>query len=70
MVRYTILLEGQKLVVPSHVKTLLDFNNSLVLKPFLLLYKITQKIYLDKYLKVALLPTEYYQQIMDLDRSA
>ncbi len=70
IVRYTILLEGQKLVVPVHVKTLLDFNNSLVLKPFLLLYKITQKIYLDKYLKVALLPTEYYQQIMDLDRSA
>lgn len=68
LVRYTILLEGQKLVVPPKVMQLLGFSKILWLKPFLPLYKFTQKIKLDKFLKQALLPTNYTKQIMDLDR--
>lgn len=68
--RYLILLEGQKLVVPQRVKQLLSMNGASWLKPFLLLYKFTQKIRLDSILKKALLPTDYAQQIMALDRMA
>lgn len=68
LVRYTILLEGQKLVVPSRVTHLLNFSNILWLKPFLLLYKFTQKIKIDKFLKSALLPSAFKQQIFALDR--
>ncbi len=68
--RYLILLEAQKLVVPFRVKNLLLLSNFSVLKPFLLLYKFTQKIKFDKFLKQALLPPDYAQQIMALDRMA
>lgn len=70
LVRYTILLEGQKLVVPAKVMQLLGFSKVSWLKPFLPLYKFTQKIKLDKILKQALLPPNYAKQIMDLDRLA
>jgi hypothetical protein len=68
LIRYAILLEGQKLVVPIRVMQLLDFSKILWLKPFLLLYKFTQKIKLDKLLKSALLPSAFKQQIFALDR--
>jgi hypothetical protein len=68
VLRYIILLEGQKLIVPSHVKKLLSFTDILLLKPFLQFYKFMQKISLDKYLKMALLPPDYAKQIMALDR--
>jgi ER-bound oxygenase mpaB/B'/Rubber oxygenase, catalytic domain len=66
--RYLILLEGQKLVVPAHIKTLLGFNSISLLIPFLKIYQLSKKIGLDKTLKSALLPTKYKQQIFDLDR--
>ncbi len=68
--RYFILWEGQKLVVPLRVSNLLSMSSFSVLKPFLLLYKFTQKIRFDKFLKQALLPPDYAQQIMALDRMA
>lgn len=70
LVRYLILLEAQKLVVPNRVKTLLSMSSFTTLKPFLLLYKFTQKIKVDKFLKQTLLPPTYAQQIMALDRVA
>lgn len=66
--RYLILWEGQKLVVPFRARNLLSMSRFSVLKPFLLLYKFTQKIKFDKFLKQALLPPNYAQQIMALDR--
>lgn len=66
--RYLILWEGQKLVVPLRARKLLSMSRFSVLKPFLLLYKFTQKIKFDKFLKQALLPPDYAQQIMALDR--
>lgn len=68
--RYLILWEGQKLVVPFRARNLLSMSRFSVLKPFLLLYKFTQKIKFDKFLKQALLPPDYAQQIMALDRMA
>jgi len=68
--RYLILWEGQKLVVPFRVRNLLSMSRFSVLKPFLLLYKFTQKIKFDKFLKQALLPPNYAKQIMALDRMA
>ena len=65
--RYIILLEGQKLVVSSHVKNLLGFNNFLLLKPFLSIYKIAQKLNFDKLIKFVLLPSDYKKQILALD---
>ena len=67
LLRYIILLEGQKLVVPFHVKNLLGFNNFLLLKPFLWFYKIAQKLNFDKLIKSVLLPSDYKQQILALD---
>ena len=66
--RYLILREGQKLVVPFRARNLLSMSRFSVLKPFLLLYKFTQKINCDKFLKQALLPPEYAKRIMALDR--
>ncbi len=70
LMRYLILLEAQKLVVPNRVKSLLSMSSYSSLKPFLLLYKFTQKMKVDKFLKQALLPPSYAQQIMTLDRVA
>ena len=67
ILRYVILLEGQKLVMPTHVRKLLGFSSFSTLTPLLWLYKIAQKIRFDKFLKSTLLPPKYYQQIMDLD---
>lgn len=65
--RYFILLEGQKLVVPSYVKGLLGFSNISILPVFLWFYKITRKLNFDKFLKSVLLPNNYKQQIFALD---
>lgn len=70
LIRYTILVEGQKLVVPSRVRHLLGLQEFSSLKPFLLLYKYAQKIRFDKFLKQLLLPADYTQQIAALDRLA
>ena len=68
LMRYIILLEAQKLVVPKHVKVLLDFNGFSLLKPFLWLYKIARKLSFDKLLKSTLLPSNYKKQVFALDR--
>jgi ER-bound oxygenase mpaB/B'/Rubber oxygenase, catalytic domain len=67
LLRYIILLEGQKLVVPSHVKGLLGFSSISILPVFLWFYKITRKFNFDKFLKSVLLPNNYKQQIFALD---
>ncbi len=70
LVRYAILIEGQKLVVPAYVRHLLGLREFSGLKPFLLLYKYAQKARIDKFLKQLLLPPRYAEQIMALDRLA
>ncbi len=65
--RYLILLEGQKLVTPPHVRHLLRMPDTSSLRPFVALYKQSRKIRADKLLKQLLLPPAYAAQIMGLD---
>ncbi|WP_313805622.1 oxygenase MpaB family protein [Flavobacterium sp.] len=65
--RYRLLLEAQKLVVPSVVSRLLNFSGIKLLPPVLILYKICKKIKIDSFLKNLLLPKNYKKQIAELD---
>ncbi|GAB3204583.1 hypothetical protein ABID22_002517 [Pontibacter aydingkolensis] len=67
-IRYLLLLEAQKLVVPNLVKTLLNFSSTAWLVPVLAVYKIARKFNLDWLLKEAILPGEYKSDIKALDR--
>lgn len=65
--RFRILIEGQKLIVPDRVKELLQFNDFSLLAAFITLYKISRLMKLDRMLKAILLPSDYQAQIMALD---
>lgn len=66
-IRYLILREGQKLVVPPHIKKLLQFGRISLLQPVVVLYKLFRKINMDWLLKTAILPPAYKAQIKALD---
>lgn len=65
--RYKLLLEGQKLVVPEKVSELLQLGKVSLLTPVLAFYKLTRKVKLDWFLKSAVLPKEYKAEIKELD---
>ncbi len=67
MVRYKLLIEAQKLVVPKRVKELMHFSNFAMLAPAVPLYKFSRLIKLDPLVKNILLPSAYKKQISDLD---
>lgn len=66
-VRYFILLEAQKLVVPEQVSRLLRFRKYSLLLPVVPAYKLSRKLKLDWLLKSLLLPPDYKQQIEALN---
>jgi len=61
------LIEAQKLVVPERVKELLQFNDFSLLTPVVPLYKISRLMKMDWLLKNILLPSDYKDQINELD---
>jgi hypothetical protein len=65
--RFKVLIEGQKLVVPGRVKELLDFNDFSLLTPVVPIYKISRLMKMDWLLKKILLPSDYKDQIQELD---
>lgn len=65
--RFKVLIEGQKLVVPERVKELLHFSDFSLLGPAVPLYKVSRLMKLDWILKNILLPKEYMEQIKSLD---
>ena len=65
--RYKLLIESQKLVVPSHAKQLLKMGTVSWISPILYLYKLSRKIRLDWFLKSLVLPKTYQKQIKELD---
>lgn len=65
--RFKVLIEGQKLVVPDRVKELLQFRDLSLLTPVVPLYKISRLMKMDWMLKNMLLPYEYKEQINELD---
>jgi len=66
-IRYRILLETQKMLVPGKVFDLLKFKRKSLLFPFLFLYKICRALKIDSLLKALLLPANYKRQIENLD---
>lgn len=65
--RFKVLIEGQKLVVPDRVKQLLLFNDFSLLTPVVPLYKVSRLMKMDWLLKNILLPSDYKDQINELD---
>ena len=65
--RFKVLTEGQKLVVPDRVKELLDFSDFSFLTPVVPVYKISRLMKMDWLLKNILLPSDYKDQINELD---
>ena len=65
--RFKVLTEGQKLVVPDKVKELLQFNDFSLLTPVVPIYKISRLMKMDWLLKNILLPSDYKDQINELN---
>lgn len=67
VIRFNVLIESQKLVVPQRVKTLMGFGGVSFLKPLIPLYKLTRVFKAEWLLKNILLPPDYNAQIKALD---
>ena len=65
--RFKVLIEGQKLVAPDRVKQLLNFRDFSLLTPVVPVYKVSKLMKMDWLLKNILLPSDYKDQINDLD---
>jgi ER-bound oxygenase mpaB/B'/Rubber oxygenase, catalytic domain len=65
--RYYVLLETQKLLVPNEVYVLLSFKRKSILKPLVVVYKWSRYLQLDWIFKAILLPHQYKTQIKSLD---
>lgn len=65
--RYALVLESQRLVVPSKVKELLGLGNVKWLHIFLPFYKFCRVLKLDGLIKTIILPSAYRSQVRDLD---
>jgi hypothetical protein len=66
--RFSVLKEGQKLVVPHRVKELLGLNKPSLLTPVVPLYKFSRFLRLDRLIKTVLMPAGYRDQIRALDQ--
>jgi len=67
IIRFNLLLEVQKLIVPKIAKDKL-FNNTIPsLKPIIKMYKISRLVKMDSAIKNLLLPSEYKNQIKEID---
>lgn len=65
--RFKMLIEGQKLVVPERVKMLLNLSDFSLLTPVVPMYKISRTMRLDGLIKNLLLPSNYKEHIKQLD---
>lgn len=67
-IRYLILKESQKLVVPLHVRQLLDFRKPFLFRALISLYTLMRRLKLDWMLKALILPKAYKRQVEALSR--
>ncbi|HMU45926.1 MAG TPA: oxygenase MpaB family protein [Chitinophagaceae bacterium] len=65
--RYRLLIETQKKVVPVYARKLLKMNSFSWLTPVLIFYKLSRKVKLDWFLKSLVLPSAYKKQIREMD---
>lgn len=66
-IRYGILIQAQKLVLPAKVRSLLSFGRFSWLRPVVPIYKLSRLFRMDKAIKSVLLPSAYHKQIKELD---
>ena len=66
-VRFLILKESQKLVVPPYVNQLLQLGKINWISPLIAIYKLSRLVKLDGLLKAIILPQNYKRQIRELD---
>jgi len=67
IVRFNLLLGVQKLIVPKIAKDKLFKNQIMLLKPVIIVYKISKIIKMDTTIKNVLLPKKYENQIKEID---
>ncbi|MEO8110191.1 MAG: oxygenase MpaB family protein [Ginsengibacter sp.] len=65
--RYTVLLEGQAMVVPEKVRSLLNMRKYSLLSPIIPLYKFSRMIKADSFIKSLILPQKFKKEISELD---
>ncbi|MEO6882751.1 MAG: oxygenase MpaB family protein [Bacteroidia bacterium] len=68
-IRFFILIEGQKLVIPEKVRILLDFKKKSLLSIILPFYKLSRFCKLDGAVKKVLFPNKYEKEIKEIDSS-
>jgi hypothetical protein len=66
-IRYFLLIEGQKLIIPERVRELLHFKKTSTLSLILPFYKLSRLIHLDNFIKRLILPKKYQLEIFALD---
>ena len=69
-IRYRLLLEAQTLVGPQKVRESLSFRKFSLLRPVLGAYKLSRKVKLDGLMKAIILPSEYKNEIRELDHQS
>ncbi|MDQ6902308.1 MAG: DUF2236 domain-containing protein [Bacteroidota bacterium] len=65
--RYSVLIEGQIIIVPAKVKELLGFRKFSFLSPVLPFYKLSRLLKLDTIIKFFILPAKYKKEIKELN---
>ena len=66
-VRYAVLVESQKLLVPEPVRKLLNYSRFSALEPMIPVYKLSRTFNADALIKTLLLPKDYKEQIEALN---
>lgn len=66
-IRFHLLIGVQKLIVPKIAKDKLFKNSFSLLKPIIKVYKISRLVRMDTALKELLLPSNYINQIREID---
>lgn len=67
VVRFNLLIDVQKLIVPKIAKDKLFRNQFALLKPVIRVYKISKLVKMDTAIKNLLLPSNYKNQIKEID---
>ena len=65
--RYSILIQGQIIVVPENVRQLLHLRRFSFLTPILPFYKLSRILRLDGFIKTLILPAKYKEEINAMD---
>lgn len=68
VIRYWILWQGQILVVPPYVKSLLKMPSYSMIAPLVTLYRFLRFVKAEGWVKAIILPAKYRKDILQLDR--